>query len=249
MDSRKDQKRCRSCARTRAISNFGKRSQNQDGLESSCKDCVNLRQRERYTKRREPTEVYYGNQCREGHTLRYTIGNGCVECQTGRHRAQRGGRSRAGHETNRVLVPDQPRPKRTEGAGRERDSMGRKQCTAGCGEWKDKSDFAKDKRSPGGLHPYCRPCHKWYRINRIYGLTRERFFEIVDLQGGHCATCSETEGLTVDHDHGCCAQPNRKTCGKCVRAILCGRCNSALGLARDDENVLDSLANYLRGFK
>jgi hypothetical protein len=38
--------------------------------------------------------------------------------------------------------------------------------------------------------------------------------------------------LHVDHDHACC--PGPKSCGKCVRFLLCDKCNVGLGSFSDD---------------
>lgn len=58
-------------------------------------------------------------------------------------------------------------------------------------------------------------------------------------QGGRCAICGDPppEGrhLHVDHDHD----------AGDVRALLCGRCNTMLGLAREDPEILASAIAYL----
>ena len=59
-----------------------------------------------------------------------------------------------------------------------------------------------------------------------------------------CHTCGDTERLTIDHDHACCPQ-NYGTCGKCNRGLLCGHCNSALGMAQESPRVLQGLLDYL----
>lgn len=66
-----------------------------------------------------------------------------------------------------------------------------------------------------------------------YGITPERYDEMLAEQGGGCWICGRTpeeEGraLAVDHDHGCCPQQKR-SCGRCVRALLCQNCNNGLG--------------------
>lgn len=83
---------------------------------------------------------------------------------------------------------------------------------------------------------------------RIYGLTPERWESIFNLQGRKCAGCGTTEPKigqwTIDHDHACCPEIC-KSCGECVRGILCHPCNRALGLLGDRKTVLLNMAGYL----
>ncbi len=83
-----------------------------------------------------------------------------------------------------------------------------------------------------------------------YKLTVERYREILSAQGGKCAICGidsptdvRTSRFHVDHDHACC--PSDRTCGNCVRGLLCHACNTALGNFKDDPDVLLSAFNYL----
>ena len=73
------------------------------------------------------------------------------------------------------------------------------------------------------------------------------------LEARGCAICgsAETKGqgskhgqFSVDHDHSCC--PDRtKSCGKCVRGLLCNHCNVILGFAKDNPDLLIAAAAYL----
>lgn len=89
-----------------------------------------------------------------------------------------------------------------------------------------------------------------------YRLTPEDYDAMLSRQGGGCAICGGGPGpstsrygndsgrFSVDHDHSCC--PGHKACGKCVRGLLCGHCNRALGLMRDDPALLARAAEYVR---
>ena len=70
-----------------------------------------------------------------------------------------------------------------------------------------------------------------YRI-ASYGLTQEQFDRLLDAQQHTCGMCHEPfedgQLVHVDHDHACCQRKNR-SCGECVRGLLCHTCNIALG--------------------
>src|SRR6266404_5471624 len=71
-----------------------------------------------------------------------------------------------------------------------------------------------------------------------YGLTVERYDEMLVSQGGVCAICGEPPEeklLHVDHDH---------VTGK-VRGLLHGSCNRALGMMRDSADLLRRAAAYI----
>jgi len=115
-----------------------------------------------------------------------------------------------------------------------------------------------------GVWPYvCNPCMTPLRfvVNRLRDhrvpIDRVRLL----LTNPCCETCgvniitpgrAHTPGagraalLAVDHDHNCC--PGQHSCGKCVRGLICGNCNTALGLAHNDAATLRQLADYLDAY-
>ena len=74
-------------------------------------------------------------------------------------------------------------------------------------------------------------------LKRKYGLTIEAYEQMLIAQNNKCAICEEGSDKTfaVDHNH---------TTGK-VRALLCGPCNVALGLLREDLKIVESVKKYL----
>src|SRR5690606_5587543 len=76
---------------------------------------------------------------------------------------------------------------------------------------------------------------------REYGITLDDYFAMLERQGGVCAICHQEcqtrNSLAVDH----CHETGR------VRGLLCNRCNRALGLLRDDPEVIRRAASYLVG--
>ena len=85
-----------------------------------------------------------------------------------------------------------------------------------------------------------------------YGLTQEAYDELLAQQGGVCAICGSSDPKThhgrwhIDHDHSCCSNKDQRTCGKCVRGLLCGQCNLGIGHFEDDVERLEAAIRYLR---
>lgn len=77
---------------------------------------------------------------------------------------------------------------------------------------------------------------------KLYGISLFQFDEMLSGQGGLCFICNiASEKWIVDHDHACC--PGKKTCGQCVRWILCYKCNAML--TQDDPKILRRAAELL----
>jgi len=91
--------------------------------------------------------------------------------------------------------------------------------------------------------------YRHYEYKKKYQITLELYNKILEQQGGVCAICKGTwsRSLVVDHDHDCC--PGEKTCGKCLRALLCGSCNAGLGWFKHDIKIMESAINYMQTVK
>jgi hypothetical protein len=115
--------------------------------------------------------------------------------------------------------------------------------------------------APGTKPNYCNECMaarardyrkgdkykaRWSANHRfaVYGLTVERYLDLLESQNGVCAICArpetakrggQTKTLAVDHDH--------KT--GLVRGLLCQSCNTAIGLMNDDPQRMAAAIDYL----
>lgn len=135
------------------------------------------------------------------------------------------------------------------------DPNGTKRCRS-CQQIKPKSEFHKNIQG-GYLHwqSDCKACQKGfmrkYRLAEHYGMTVEDYDRLLVKQSGKCAICDTPPAddgvLRVDHDHRCC--PGDKTCGKCVRGLLCDRCNRGLGYFRDDKQSLRTAIAYIERYE
>ena len=109
-----------------------------------------------------------------------------------------------------------------------------------CSFGKPLEDFGSNSARPDGLQVWCKPCmttyHESYHYQRMYGVSIEEIRERYSQQEGICPICREHfEKLDVDHDH---------STGR-IRGLLCGNCNRALGILKDDPERLIRAIEYL----
>lgn len=117
------------------------------------------------------------------------------------------------------------------------------QCYS-CQEWKPHEKFKKMRNTLSGRSYKCAFCDKlWER----YRLTYQRFVTIFEKQGQSCRICrTNLESMNaahVDHDHSCCSKT--RSCGSCVRGLLCPLCTAGLGMFKDSPEILAIAAAYL----
>ena len=122
------------------------------------------------------------------------------------------------------------------------------------------------------VHGKCLACHRivdarWKRDNPVprlaylrrwlYGITDEQYQAMLIKQDRKCSICKvlfsggkgnrDKDSPCVDHDHTCC--PKGKSCGKCIRGLICRKCNIMLGNAQDNVETLSNAIQYLNKFK
>lgn len=78
------------------------------------------------------------------------------------------------------------------------------------------------------------------KLKRTYGISLNEYESMLDEQNGVCYICFEKDSvkLAVDHNH--------KT-GE-VRKLLCKKCNTAIGLLREDTKIIENVLNYIKLF-
>ena len=76
------------------------------------------------------------------------------------------------------------------------------------------------------------------KLKSRYGMAIQEYDAMIIAQNNLCAICNQSQtrrNLSVDH----CHQTNR------VRALLCDRCNLALGMVNDDLDIVERIKQYL----
>jgi hypothetical protein len=83
-------------------------------------------------------------------------------------------------------------------------------------------------------------------------LSDDAYEDMLILQEFRCGICRRHQNefsktFATDHDHRCC--PGKVSCGKCLRGLLCNRCNPGIGIFNDDVEILQNAIDYLNRYK
>ena len=127
-----------------------------------------------------------------------------------------------------------------------------------CKEVKPLTEFVKRKRNKSGVGSRCNICankqNQEYRKKvgykddrntrylRQYGITLETYNSMLEAQKGLCNICGSSSPRRKGWNHFCvdhCHQTGK------IRGLLCGSCNSALGLMKDKKQILLNMIHYL----
>ena len=143
-----------------------------------------------------------------------------------------------------------------------------KKCSR-CKKEKPLRAFTKREKSKDGYRGTCKECRhddrkKWLknggnvldakiareyrktkkankaRLCRLYDITPEEWQRMFDKQEGKCLICETHQSdlkqtLNVDHCHET----------GIVRGLLCGPCNQALGIMKDNRNIVLRMVKYI----
>jgi hypothetical protein len=122
-----------------------------------------------------------------------------------------------------------------------------------CGET-DRTKFYVNKKGYKASS-ICRECHKkkclerWHsqtmiekhatRVKKLYGIEPEQYKQMHVDQDGKCAICGvepkTKRGLHIDHCHDTGV----------IRGLLCGGCNTGIGLLQENPEIMTKAIEYL----
>lgn len=115
-----------------------------------------------------------------------------------------------------------------------------------------KEGFNRSRGQFFGFFSQCKQCTsadkkaRGYRqadLRKHFDITLEEYNKISELQQDVCAICRRKclsgNNLAVDHDHET----------DVIRGLLCDKCNGALGMLEENEDIIWNMLEYLKKHK
>lgn len=116
----------------------------------------------------------------------------------------------------------------------------------------NQKQYQKDRERLGDIE--YRKRKRLYDLKHHYQIDEAWYKSKLETQNFSCAICgsnllnsNDLTTLQVDHNHSCCKEKN-KSCGKCLRGLLCSRCNTGIAFFEDNVDFLQKAAQYLKNY-
>jgi hypothetical protein len=93
---------------------------------------------------------------------------------------------------------------------------------------------------------------KFQHTKSTYGITENDYQQMLEVQENRCANpqcrvifdlADNAKTPCIDRDHNCCN--GSKSCGRCVRGLLCNSCNKGIGNFDDSIAKISGILDYL----
>jgi hypothetical protein len=237
-------KMCAKCEITKPYEDFNKNKTIKDGHSSYCKKC----QKEYFKnwhnknyKRKHPKEKFingkrYCTICKnykELNSFRSSKISWCASCHTEYDRKRNDEKRKFPRKIN---------------------DSGKIHCR-NCGKYFSEDQMKQVSSGKRKGLTYCVSCSPLLSRTRLvekYGITLDQYHQMLEDQEYACKICNKEEKtnkarLSIDHNHDCC--PGGKSCGSCVRGLLCTNCNMSLGNAQDSIEILQKMIDYLKSYQ
>ena len=209
-------KTCKGCGEVKSLELFSRHPHTKDGRSTSCKACDSARLKARAERIKAQEKLAPAQKH-------------CPKCGETKHSDQFG-KNRANEDGLNYHC---------------------KACVnaAAAARWASNPEYARRNAERNRELYADQPRYLNYRYKGRFGITLSEYEQMLEAQGGGCAICLERPDpdkprFPVDHDHACC--PGKKSCGGCVRGILCPACNHGLGKFKDKQDLLKSAISYLQ---
>jgi hypothetical protein len=213
---------CNDCNLEKEDSCFFSISSTDRRLRKKCNDCVNTRWRILHPSNKRVTSI------RDGFII-------CIKCNVEKPKGQFYFKGGEGSERYRTIC------KKCQNAE-----------TNALAKTPKGMDWCRNYSKEYNKTPFGKKSKRFSILKVNYKITEEDFNVLLESQNYRCAICKTDRPLgkgvfNIDHDHLCCptTSKNTKTCGKCIRGLLCSRCNTGLGFLDDNIDNLYSAITYL----
>lgn len=252
MDTATDVKTCPRCVEAKPLTDFNRNASAADGRQTYCRVCTTARKvcPRCATSHGIPGRIKYCGDCRG-------VWRTCATCKQVKRIIEFNRNSARSTNYCRPCSRDRGRrisgskPRTCEMCGVEFWSPNHRLCdgckigNAWCTPGQHVAPRALMYSTRKGISGTCKACAADKDSAAGMSLT---VHEIRALRSRGCDICGaerspDGRSLSIDHDHKCCS--GIKSCGSCIRGVLCSWCNLGIGKLRDSAEILQSAADYL----